>query len=213
MQRVDSPVAPPHGSRLNDPLEATAAAQGIAPATNVPIRSFDDVYEEQFDFVWRSVRRLGVDPASTDDVVQEVFVVVYRKLGEFEGRSSLKTWLFGIVLHFVRRHRRSFKRKDAPNIALSPTDFEAMPDNRLPSPLEAAEAADDLRILDSLLSELDDDRREVFVLVHIEQMSPPEIAEILGVNLNTLYSRLRTARRDFEQALLRQRAREARRRP
>src|SRR6185436_19202677 len=68
---------------------------------------FEEVYEQNVTFVWRSARRLGVADAAIDDVVQEIFVVVHRRLREFEGRSSLKTWLFAIVLRVVRDHRRS----------------------------------------------------------------------------------------------------------
>jgi RNA polymerase sigma-70 factor (ECF subfamily) len=73
---------------------------------------FDAIYREHFAFVWRSARRLGVREASLDDVVQEVFVVVHRRLSSFEGRSSLKTWLFGVTLRVVRDHRRSARRRE-----------------------------------------------------------------------------------------------------
>src|SRR5262245_51753387 len=82
-----------------------------------------EVYETQFDFVWRSARRLGVASLHVDDVVQEVFLVVFRRLAEFEGRSSLKTWLFGITRRVVRDHRRSARRKPAePLGSLEPAD-------------------------------------------------------------------------------------------
>src|SRR4051794_18573421 len=208
MPRVHSLLAQAQGSVLDDPPEATVTSSVIGPAMNESVHLFDAVYDEHFDFVWRSARRLGVNPASTDDVVQEVFVVVHRKLAQFEGRSGLKTWLFAILLQIVRRHRRTFQRKEAPNVSLSPIDFEAIPDTSVPNPLEAAETVEELRLLDSLLAELDDDKREVFVLVQIEQLSLADVAEIVGENPNTLYSRLRVARRDFEGALTRHRARE-----
>jgi RNA polymerase sigma-70 factor, ECF subfamily len=193
----------------NGKAEAPPRASGISA-----LLTFDAVYESYFDFVWRSVRRLGVDPFAADDVVQEVFFVVHRKLGEFEGRSSLKTWLFTIVLQFVRHHRRTRRRKELRrDDGQTPRDPDQLPDARQRGPLESAETADAVRLLDRLLHELDDDKREVFVLAELEQMTAGEIAEVVGVNANTVYSRLRAARHEFEQALARHRARDARRRP
>ncbi len=182
-------------------------ASGISP-----LLTFDAVYENYFDFVWRSVRRLGVDASAADDVVQEVFFVVHRKLGEFEGRSSLKTWLFTIVLQFVRHYRRTRRRKQAHlNDGQGVRNPDELPDARQRGPQEVAETADAVRLLDRLLHELDDDKREVFVLAELEQLTAGEIAEVIGVNANTVYSRLRAARHAFEQALARHRARSTRR--
>jgi RNA polymerase sigma-70 factor (ECF subfamily) len=108
-------TAPFPGSCAEEPRAATAPEPGLGP---VGALSFALVYEQHFDFVWRSARRLGVAEASLDDVVQDVFVTVYRRLDAFEGRSSLKTWLFGIVRHTVRDLRRSARRK--PTEALGP---------------------------------------------------------------------------------------------
>lgn len=165
--------------------------------------SFEDVYHAHFPFVWRSARRLGARDASLDDVVQEVFVVVHRRLADFEGRSSLKTWLFGITLRVVRDHRRSPHRRTA-GCEVDPDTLRAGGNG----PAEQAEQAQAVRLLHALLDELDDERREVFVMAELEQMPMPEIAEALGLNVNTAHSRLRAARQDFEQALARHRARD-----
>ena len=163
-----------------------------------------EVYETQFDFVWRSARRLGVASLHVDDVVQEVFLVVHRRLAEFEGRSALKTWLFGITRRVVRDHRRSARRKPAePLGSLEPADQSGMPDAQLSQRQES-------RTLHALLDALDEDKREVFVLAELEQMSGPEIAEALDVNINTVYARLRAARSAFEQAVVRHQARNRR---
>jgi RNA polymerase sigma-70 factor (ECF subfamily) len=199
---------------------ARAATQQDAPARLPSGRaedgarpSFDAVYDSCIDFVWRGVHRLGVDEASVDDVIQEVFFVVHRKLPEFTGRSSTRTWIFSILLHVVRHHRRTWCRKEAARSPDAADRLDDLADPRSRGPLEAAETADSVRLLDRLLRSLDDDKREVFVLAHLEQMTAPEIAEILGENLNTVYSRLRAARDEFEQALERHRARDAWRRP
>jgi RNA polymerase sigma-70 factor (ECF subfamily) len=151
------------------------------------------------------VRRLGIPAGSVEDAVQEVFVVVHRKLGEFEGRSSLKTWLFGIVLRVVRDQRRAMRRKGMP---LGQEDPETVGDEAGGGPDERAAKAEAVRTLHALLDELDDEKREIFVLAELEQMSVPEIADALGVNLNTVYSRLRAARQQFEEAVTRHRARD-----
>src|SRR5262245_8429480 len=99
---------------------------------------FAEVYEEHFTFVWKSLRRLGVPPASVDDAAQDVFVVVHRKLETFEGRSSLKTWLFGIA-HLIALGYR--KRPAVPRTEAGP-DALASPDT---GPLERAAASEALR--------------------------------------------------------------------
>ncbi len=147
-----------------------------------------------------------------DDVVQEIFLVVHRRLGEFEGRSSPRTWLFGITLRVVRDHRRTYQRKEAPLAGSVPEDLDALlaPGR---SPDDAAQVAEATRVLHALLDALDDEKRAIFVMADLEELPVPEIAEALGVNVNTAYSRLRVARREFEQALARYRARTDRSEP
>jgi RNA polymerase sigma-70 factor, ECF subfamily len=171
---------------------------------------FEDVYERCFDFVWRNVRRLGVQDACVDDVVQEVFLVVHRRLGEFEQRSSLKTWLFGILLRVASDHRRALRRKSPhARSAAASVDADTVADEHTASPHDAISRNQEVRLLYKLLDELEDGKREVFVLAELEQMSVPAIAELVGANVNTVYARLRAARKDFEQAVTREKARNA----
>src|SRR5580700_1147660 len=86
------------------------AADLVASAAARPL-VFAEVYREYFGFVWRSARGLGARPPALEDVVQEIFVVVHRLLPEFEGRSTVRTWLSKIVLNVVRHYRRSLVRK------------------------------------------------------------------------------------------------------
>jgi RNA polymerase sigma-70 factor (ECF subfamily) len=171
---------------------------------------FEDVYGEHFPFVWRSVRRLGVDPSAVDDVVQETFLVVHRRIAEFEARSSMKTWLFGIVLRVVRQHRRTLRRKPAQlgGAAAMDPEVDQVRDAVERGPHERVAEREAVRALHAILDELDDDKRAVFVLAELEQMTVPEIAEAVETNVNTVYSRLRAARRDFELAVVRHRARD-----
>lgn len=167
---------------------------------------FTAVYREHFGFVWRNCKRLGVAERYVDDAVQDVFVVVHRQLEGFEGRSSLKSWIFGITRRVAKDHRRRSMRKDK---------GEALPENgvadpRAPSPSEEVARAEAAAVLYQILDSLDDDKREAFVLAELEQMTVPEIAAATDTNVNTVYSRLRAARQAFEQAVARHQARERR---
>ena len=193
---------PPSAPSAND-IASPALTQHTRPGG----LTFEGVYEAHFPFVWRSVRRLlGLAQGSVDDVVQEVFVVVHRRLGDFEGRSSVKTWLFGVALRVVRDHRKTQRRKNPPPGAEASDDPEVIVDDAAHRPDERAEKAQAVRVLHQILDGLDDEKREIFVLAELEQMSAPEIADALAINLNTVYSRLRTARHEFEEAVARHRA-------
>jgi len=166
--------------------------------------SFEGVFARYADFVWRSVRRLGLDEVTAEDALQEVFLVVHRRLDDFEGSSSLQTWLFGIAIGVVRNHRRSVRRQriDAGGRAA----MEELPADVAEQPDEQTEQARATQLLYALLDKLDDDKREVFVMAELEQMRGTEIAAATGLNLNTVYKRLRAARREFDQAVSRWRA-------
>lgn len=152
-----------------------------------PPPSFRQVYRSHYTFVWRSLLRLGVDESTVDDAVQDVFIVVHRKLDDFEGRAAVRTWLFAIARRIALRYRDRARRRaqDEPE-ADTPTD-RGRPDTAL----SCNEA---LQQLQDWLDELDEDKRAVFVLSEFEQMRAPEIASMLGANLNTVYARLRAAR-------------------
>jgi RNA polymerase sigma-70 factor, ECF subfamily len=190
--RHDAPASE-HGQPTAEVVAAPSISNSRPP--------FRDVYEQHFEFIWRSARRLGVPEASLDDVVQDVFVTVYRRLPDFEGRSQVKTWVFGILRNTVNDLRRSQRRKPTEALTVEPIDMGNGPQN-------AFAREEGARLLYAVLTELEDDLREVFVLSELEQMSAPEVATALNVNVNTVYSRLRAARRDFDAALKRLRTRD-----
>jgi RNA polymerase sigma-70 factor (ECF subfamily) len=176
-------------------LESFDAEEAEETRQAVPYAlSFDAVYEEYLDYVWRSLKGLGIRDPSLDDAIQDVFIVIHRRLAQFEGRSTLRTWVFGIALRVARDYRRREQRKGG----LQPLDFE--PVDRAPGPHEHATRSAALRQLAAVLDRLDEARREVFVLAEIQELTAPEIAEILGINVNTAYSRIRAARQDFKAA-------------
>lgn len=176
----------------------TAQAEKRLPTASVVVENLalDQLYEEHFAFVWRSLLRLGVRQENADDAVQDVFLVVHRRLGEFEGRSTIKTWLFSVAARvaqgYKRRQRRQAWQEPVP---LSLVDGSSCPEMRT----ETVRAAE---FIDSFLEQLDDGKRAVFILMELEQMTAPETAEALGIKVNTVYSRLRVARRAFREAAL-----------
>ena len=171
--------------------------------------TFDQVYQDTFPSVWRTVRRLGVVDSAVDDVVQEVFVTVYRRLDQFEGRCAVKTWVFGILMRVVNNYRRSRRRKGAAHATTSAVvDPEILVDSGA-DPMEQVSRSEAGRILHEILEELDDDKSSVFVLAELEGLSVPEIAEATNLNVNTVYSRLRAARKEFDRVLRRRRSSES----
>lgn len=167
--------------------------RGLAlPAPRTPLEA---LYREHFQFVWRSVRRLGVRESSVEDALQDVFLVAHRKLDQFEGRCSFRGWLFAISVRVAAEYRRRDGR-----LLLDPDAVLATA--HLDQTLELRRR---VTLLDQLLDTLPDEQRQVFVMAEIEQFSAPEIAEALDEKLNTIYSRLRLARQRFERALARKR--------
>jgi RNA polymerase sigma-70 factor (ECF subfamily) len=176
-----------------DELRLAAAAGHVGPHPSVP---FEEVYERYFEFVWRSLRMLGVSRASLDDAVQDVFGTIARQLPRFEGRSSLRTWVFGIAQYTASNHRRSTRRKSAP---LEPLDEGMVSDE--PGPHAHAEAKQLADVIFRFCEELDEGRRAVFVLGLLEEVPAAEIAELLEIPVNTVYSRSRTLKQALRQRL------------
>jgi RNA polymerase sigma-70 factor (ECF subfamily) len=153
-------------------------------------------------------RRLGVSEAAVDDVVQDTFVVLYRKLGDYDARTPIRRYVIGILTRVVADHRRRFRRKESACVPHPEESDRALPSS-LPPPSAEVERGEAVRLLETLLAELTEEKREVLVLAQLEEMSVPEIAQVLGANVNTIYARLRAARRDFDAAYARHRARTA----
>jgi RNA polymerase sigma-70 factor (ECF subfamily) len=187
--------------------ERVFSSHRAGPVPPEPPGSVDEVYERYFDFVWRNVRRMGVPEGAVDDAVQDVFLVVHRRLGEFQGRSSLETWLFGILLRVLKEHRRASSRRSA-RLAEAEAVSRALAGRGSEGPHDLAARNEAVRSLYRLLDQLDDEKRAIFVLVELEQLPVIEAAAALGLNVNTAYARLRAARQQFETALEQHRARE-----
>lgn len=147
------------------------------------------VYRDHADLVWRSLQHLGLREADLEDALQEVFVVVQRKLGGFDGRSRLSTWLFGICLRVAARHRRrAYFRFETVSAGADGERVEpTTPEDRFVD-------GERRRALERALSKLSLEQRAVFVLFELEGESCAAIAELVGIPVGTVYSRLHTAR-------------------
>lgn len=143
------------------------------------------LFDEHCGFVCRVLRHHGVHEAALDDAVQDVFVTAHRRFASFEGRSSARSWLYGIARRIAFRYRRSADARARRFVAEDDAGAEGIDE-----PFARANAA---HSLEALLHQLDADKRTVFVLTELEGMTAPEVAEALGIPLGTAYSRLRTA--------------------
>lgn len=168
------------------------------------VPAFPSIYKQYFDFVWASARHLGAGADAVDDVVQDVFIVIHSRLTTLHNPDALRSWIYGIVRRTVSDYRRSRRSRDAAGARLGAELKSTRPAQ--PSPLELAETSADLALLESILAELDEPKREIFVMVEVLGMTAPEVVQALDIPLNTAYSRLRLARKLFEEALARREA-------
>lgn len=161
--------------------------------------------EQQYDFVWRSLRRLGLDSADADDGTQEVFLVASRKLSSIEPGCE-RRYLFVSALKVASTRRRSLRRRKESSLSELDDDGFAAP-AREPGPERQAELAEARQQLELILDTMDLDQRAVFILYELEELTAPEIAAMLSVPLGTVSTRLRAARQKFEAATRRFQAR------
>jgi RNA polymerase sigma-70 factor (ECF subfamily) len=168
-----------------------AASKPAAPV------DFESLFDAELDYVWNALRRLGVREADLDDEVNEVFLRVHRQLAQYDPSRPVRPWLFAFAARVAAAHRRlSRNRLEIPGLPADVLD-------PAPSAHEHLEQSEVRATVLAGLDALDQDKREVFVAVEIEGHSGPEVADALGVSVNTVYSRLRLAREEFASALRR----------
>ena len=158
---------------------------------------FPRLYKEEFAFVWRLLRRLGVLERDLPDIAHDLFVVVFRQLSLYDQSRPVRPWLFGIAFRVVSDYRKSarFRRE----ILESPPDLA----DQAPAADERVAAEQARAMVIRVLDKLDLDRRAVLVMHDLEGQTVPEIAAALGIPVATAYSRLRLAREDVAAALKR----------
>lgn len=166
---------------------------------------FAALYRAHFGFVWSSLGRLGVASASIDDASQDVFVVAHRRLPGFEGRSDVRTWLFGIARRVAFRHRRTairHARKRRAAESLARTSMPSLGGGIAVDLDEAMAGRQAGALVLRALHDLDDDKRAAVVLHLFDELSGPQVAAMLGLNIDTAYSRIRAGRRALRTRLL-----------
>lgn len=171
-------------------------------------REFRALYDAHFDFVWGSLRRLGARESDALDLAQKVFLVAHQKLGEFEGRARVTTWLFAICQRVASDYRRSAPVRR--EVAMDERELERAGEAHGVA-LEALEAKQRARLAEAILDTLPEPQRVVLVLFELEELSGEAIAERLGIAVGTVRSRLRLAREAFAREAKRLSLQEARR--
>ncbi len=144
--------------------------------------------------MWRALGRLGVPEADVKDATQQVFLTVFLKLSEFEGRSQLSTWLWGICRHVALAQRRSAVRKR--EVVTDPASFEAVADKRALHASADRDSPEQIAI-DNVLAKMSEAHRVVFLLFEVDEMEGADIATLLDIPLGTVRSRVRYARELF----------------
>jgi RNA polymerase sigma-70 factor (ECF subfamily) len=152
------------------------------------------VFREHATYAWRALRYCGVAPADLQDACQEVFLVVHRRLPEFEQRSSMRTWVYGICLRVAAQFRRRAHRRHE-ELMPEPPEMAVLPAQ--PAEIEGRQTR---ALLENMLATLDAPKREVFVLFEIEHLPMEEVAVVVGCPLRTAYSRLEAARKQILKA-------------
>lgn len=160
--------------------------------------AFREIFLRHRSDVSRLVYRMLSAPADLEDVVQEVFVQVFRSLKDFRGQSKFSTWLHRVTVNVVLMHRRAAKSRP---VLTEEAPSDVTVDDRQPLPDEDAERLERMRAFERLLGRLAEKKRIAFVLHELEGLGPAEIAEIVGAPVLTVRTRLFYARRELEQML------------
>ena len=166
--------------------------------SNAPldIRAIHDAHAA---FVWLNLQRLGVQPADLDDVAQEVFMVVHRRLESFDRTGRITTWLFGICMRVAANYRR--RRRASHEVLLGDSNDDGS--SILAAPDDLLARREERHLAEWALGRLDIEKRATFVMFEVESLSCEEIAKIMNVPVGTVYSRLHAARRELEKAIAR----------
>jgi RNA polymerase sigma-70 factor (ECF subfamily) len=171
------------------PIRDTPAAQAMTAQ-----HTLEQVYRDHFAFVYRKAARLGGPSVDAEDVAQEVFVIVSRKLESFNGSSAITTWLHGITLNVVRHARRRARLRQL---------FEWGPpaDEQVVPAIDRVEVSEAQRIAYRILDRMRPKHRDVFILSELEGATCEEIAGVVNCKVETVWSRLHYARKEFARRL------------
>lgn len=165
----------------------------------MPRPGVEEIVQQEGEFLWLTLQRLGVRRSDCPDVLQNVLIVVHRKLGTYDGRAPMRAWLYGICEKEASVYRRrAWVRREQPSGGGPIQETEVDPE---PDPERAACAREEQERVEAMLSELDPDKRAVLVMHEVEERSCDEIAEAYGIPVGTVHSRLHAARKSFRAVL------------
>lgn len=189
-------------SRLRQIASVPASAFAPKPLPLAPEsvdieREFSNVFSEYFRYVHNTLKRLGTPISELEDLTHDVFLSVYRHWHERDESRSVKPWLFAFAYRTASAHRRLARHRR------EVFDSEEEPVNCTPNSLEQLVYAEQLRLVQQALERVELDHRAVFILHDLDEIPMPEVARCLNIPTNTGYSRLRAARRKFEESLVR----------
>jgi RNA polymerase sigma-70 factor, ECF subfamily len=183
----------------SDPPRQIPGVDGLSSVSGVSIErdGFARLYQQELPYVVNTARRLGAPSSDLQDIAQKVFVEVWRRRDSYDATRAIRPWLFGFAFRVVATHRRDPWRRRAVH-----QEFEGA-DESVSSGEERADTARNRALVMQCLDELEIDRKVVFIMMDIDEMSAPDVASTLEIPLGTVYGRLRLARQDFAASMKR----------
>lgn len=160
------------------------------------LSAFEDLFDSEFSYVCRALRRLGVQEGDLEDLAQDVFLAVYAKFATRDPHRPARPWLFGFAFRFASNYRRSARHR-------LESKLESEGASALPTPEDHASRRQSQNLLLSALEALPLERRSVLIMHDIDGFTAPDIASALSIPTNTVYSRVRVARAELQKALRR----------
>ena len=184
----------------DDTAHISESIQALDDQDNVDI---GEAYQMHAPFIARVIEKLTGAGPHVDDLLQETFIIAYKKRAQFEKRSALRTWLYGIAKNLCMHHKRvlarflNFKEK-----------LQSLPNSVSQTPDQTLEVSRELQLAESVITSMSFKQREVFVVYELEEMEGPEIAELLEIPIGTVWTRLHKARQVFQSKIEKKRVRE-----
>jgi RNA polymerase sigma-70 factor (ECF subfamily) len=201
LHRLQGPWEPASRDACADGLTLPIPREEVSAKRAGEVTNLGALFEAHFDYVWNTLRRLGVREADLEDLVHDVFLKVHQHRADYDPSRPFKPWAFSFAYRVAADYRRLARhRVEVFEGQKEAADPGATPERQL-------QAAQDWQLVHAALDSVSLQRRAVFVMHDIDGESAPQIAGALGIPLNTVYSRLRVARQDFAVALERLRSR------
>jgi RNA polymerase sigma-70 factor (ECF subfamily) len=180
----------------------TTQFPSVSARSSPAVPDLGSVFDAHFEYVWNTLRRLGVRDDDLEDIAHEVFLKVHAKLGEYDPARPIRPWIFGFAFRVSADELRTARRRrEVVGLPFEPVDAGRPADERM-------EADDERRLVEAALQCVEIERRAVLLMHDVDEVPIPEVARVLEINVNTAYSRLRLARREFAAAVTRLRRKE-----